>query len=476
MIYSFKAHDLNSRLKFDIELEKDKRVYCFLGENGAGKTQLLENLAKTLILVHGRHIVINIKNDEFMGNVVLKFGERLESAAKSIREELGQQFLPKIGSESVYGLYKYLNDVDLTKFKTAEDVKLNHSNIFCYRRGENRQYLAVDTDIRCNYPICFISAENRGYTKNLNSSPELLSDNKTLFLRAIYSLLSSMHFADEFTHESEKNKSLADWIAARSIIKPETVPHDSRRTLAEVDYLFDILSPLMPKELSLFDENGNRRIQYKPVTLYVADTPIDKLPTGAVALMHIIQEIISCYGAWNGILEEKKRIDDILQTKGIVFIDEIEAHMHPKWQAEIIPLLKKSFPRTTFYISTHSPTIVATTDIGEAYELKRDGEDVTAQLLGNPKDWYLEDIFSAGFDVRLPQKQEGENTIEDKILAFSKLAQKLMREKDEENRNKLKHNFIEKYKELIVQFEMMPDEARNDPRRDAVEQIWKSYT
>jgi len=381
LIYSFKAHDLNSRLKFDIELEQDKRVYCFLGENGAGKTQLLENLAKVLILAH----------------------DRLHEKSRN----------------SIYGFHQYWNDIDITKFKTAEDVKLNHSDVVFSREFKQNRFekgimgtFYVDADIWCPFPICFISAENRGYTKNLNSTPELLSDNKTLFERAIYSLLSSMHFADEFTHEPQKNKSLADWIAARSIIKPETVPHDSRRTLAEVDYLFDILSPLMPKELSLFDKNGNRRIQYKPVTLYVADTPIDKLPTGAVALMHIIQEIISCYGAWNGVSDENERIDDISQTEGIVFIDEIEAHMHPKWQAEIIPLLKKSFPRTTFYISTHSPAIVATTDIGEAYELKRDGEDVTAQLLGNPKDWYLEDIFSAGFDVRLPQKQEGENTID----------------------------------------------------------------
>ena len=162
-----------------------------------------------------------------------------------------------------------------------------------------------------------------------------------------------------------------------------------------------------------------------------------------------------------------------MQTEGIVFIDEIEAHMHPKWQAVIIPLLKKSFPRTTFYVATHSPAIVATTEEGEAYELKRDGEDVTAQILGNPKDWYLEDVFSVGFDVRLPQKQEGQETIEDKILAFSKFAQEFMREKEEENKNKLKHEITGMYQELSAQFKLMPGNAKNDPRRDAVEQIWE---
>ena len=41
MIYDFKAFDPRSRLKFDIQLKEDKRVYCLIGENGTGKTQLL---------------------------------------------------------------------------------------------------------------------------------------------------------------------------------------------------------------------------------------------------------------------------------------------------------------------------------------------------------------------------------------------------------------------------------------------------
>ena len=65
---------------------------------------------------------------------------------------------------------------------------------------------------------------------------------------------------------------------------------------------------------------------------------------------------------------------------------------HPKWQYKFIPLLKEFFPKTTFYIATHSPVIISTTDEGEAYELIRDGANVTAKKLGNPKEWYLADV------------------------------------------------------------------------------------
>lgn len=64
--------------------------------------------------------------------------------------------------------------------------------------------------------------------------------------------------------------------------------------------------------------------------------------------------------AYNLTIANKNTKDkDFLQGKGIVLIDEIEAHLHPKWQREIIPLLTKLFPNIQFFITTHSPQVVA---------------------------------------------------------------------------------------------------------------------
>ena len=52
MIYKFTAEKTDANLNFDITLEKDKQVYCFISENGVGKTTLLENMAKTLVVYH----------------------------------------------------------------------------------------------------------------------------------------------------------------------------------------------------------------------------------------------------------------------------------------------------------------------------------------------------------------------------------------------------------------------------------------
>lgn len=52
--------------------------------------------------------------------------------------------------------------------------------------------------------------------------------------------------------------------------------------------------------------------------------------------------------------------DNVLQTTpGIVLIDEIELHLHPSWQQQILPTLQKIFPRIQFIVTTHSPQVVS---------------------------------------------------------------------------------------------------------------------
>ena len=48
----------------------------------------------------------------------------------------------------------------------------------------------------------------------------------------------------------------------------------------------------------------------------------------------------------------------ILDTEGIVLIDELDMHLHPKWQRHIVEDLKRTFPKIQFIVTTHSPFIV----------------------------------------------------------------------------------------------------------------------
>lgn len=48
-----------------------------------------------------------------------------------------------------------------------------------------------------------------------------------------------------------------------------------------------------------------------------------------------------------------------LQGEGIVFIDEVDLHLHPKWQMEIIDKLRTIFPNCQFFLSSHSPHVLS---------------------------------------------------------------------------------------------------------------------
>jgi predicted ATP-binding protein involved in virulence len=52
------------------------------------------------------------------------------------------------------------------------------------------------------------------------------------------------------------------------------------------------------------------------------------------------------------------QLDNPLKGLGIVLIDEIELHLHPRWQRKIVPWLLRTFPNCQFVVSTHSPQVL----------------------------------------------------------------------------------------------------------------------
>lgn len=54
--------------------------------------------------------------------------------------------------------------------------------------------------------------------------------------------------------------------------------------------------------------------------------------------------------------------EDPLQGEGMVMIDEIDLHLHPEWQARIIPALRRTFPNVQIIGTTHSPFVLSRVD------------------------------------------------------------------------------------------------------------------
>jgi predicted ATP-binding protein involved in virulence len=54
-----------------------------------------------------------------------------------------------------------------------------------------------------------------------------------------------------------------------------------------------------------------------------------------------------------------------LESAGIVLIDELDVHLHPNWQKKVVKMLKSTFPNIQFIVTTHSPLILHSLDLGD---------------------------------------------------------------------------------------------------------------
>ncbi|MFK5976501.1 MAG: AAA family ATPase [Sulfurovum sp.] len=57
-------------------------------------------------------------------------------------------------------------------------------------------------------------------------------------------------------------------------------------------------------------------------------------------------------------LSQKQQVEDIKEYQGIVLIDEVELHLHPKWSYGFMKKLRDIFPLIQFIVTTHSPTVI----------------------------------------------------------------------------------------------------------------------
>jgi predicted ATP-binding protein involved in virulence len=53
--------------------------------------------------------------------------------------------------------------------------------------------------------------------------------------------------------------------------------------------------------------------------------------------------------------EQQPKVNDPAELAGIVLIDEIDIHLHPKWQKKVPEILSENFPKIQFIVTTHSP-------------------------------------------------------------------------------------------------------------------------
>ena len=61
-------------------------------------------------------------------------------------------------------------------------------------------------------------------------------------------------------------------------------------------------------------------------------------------------------------LNELDGVEAPARVEGVVLIDELDLHLHPRWQRVALPRLREAFPRLQLVVSTHSPQILSSAE------------------------------------------------------------------------------------------------------------------
>jgi predicted ATP-binding protein involved in virulence len=72
------------------------------------------------------------------------------------------------------------------------------------------------------------------------------------------------------------------------------------------------------------------------------------------------------------LVQANPHLENPLEAKAILLIDEVDLHLHPKWQQEVIPSLRRAFPNTQLILTTHSPQVLTTIDTRSIRILRED--------------------------------------------------------------------------------------------------------
>lgn len=110
--------------------------------------------------------------------------------------------------------------------------------------------------------------------------------------------------------------------------------------------------------------------------------PISDLSAGYQSLLWMVMNL-----AYRLALLNPEKAENLGDTAGIVLIDEIDMHLHPKWQWNIVNALEETFPNIQFILATHSPIVISSCKNEQLIMIAEDQEII-----------YLEDAY--GYSVQ----------------------------------------------------------------------------
>ncbi|OHD09603.1 MAG: hypothetical protein A2Y34_15390 [Spirochaetes bacterium GWC1_27_15] len=139
----------------------------------------------------------------------------------------------------------------------------------------------------------------------------------------------------------------------------------------------------------------------------------------------------------NKLFERYPESDNPLEEPAVVLVDEIDLHLHPKWQKSIMSYLSNIFKKTQFIVTAHSPLIVQSAENANIVLLRREGDEVKIYNKKNSNEinkWRIDQIITSDlFDLDSARSYKYDEIIKRKneILQKQELSEEDKKELEE---------------------------------------------
>jgi predicted ATP-binding protein involved in virulence len=382
-----------------LELKLDLHLNVLAGVNGAGKSTVLDAVAIMLSWAVNRIKSANasgrpipetdITNGYSSAAIEIScMDEQQEITWKLVKNRKGRS------SQNGHSNFSHLSEFTqkLQETITSENEQANLP-LFVYY-PVNRAVLDIPLKIRKKHSFDLFSVYDESLTGGANfrtffewfREKEDLENQyikRSLDLPAMFEILINNNFLSSGESNDYERKvqysyfrqkflgSLGERLGTDDSIYLEFSDYMNAKILSEKDVEkgAEILSRAKEKFISdgqldavraalekFLPEFSNFRIQRKPLRMEVEKNgktmTINQLSDGEKCLIALVGDLARRIAIANSTRGNS------LEGHGIVLIDEIDLHLHPKWQRTVISKLTEVFPNCQFLISTHSPQVI----------------------------------------------------------------------------------------------------------------------
>lgn len=144
--------------------------------------------------------------------------------------------------------------------------------------------------------------------------------------------------------------------------------------------------------------------------------PFDNLSAGQRMMVALVADLAIKAVTQNAFLVTSEELEAdpaklplvLQETTGLVLIDELDVHLHPKWQRRVAKDLKTTFPGIQFVCTSHSPQVLGELEPEEIRLMGDAGVTIPPRSFGIDSSRILEEIMDAparneDVDARLRQ-------------------------------------------------------------------------